>query len=253
MRLLLYSSVWWLLVAGRAAAQGTPPPVDFDPAKDLSTGVSQSTPPPVPAPAPDRNVRRLVEAEVKKEVEKALDQSYPAVDTWHPLTARQKFDVFLWSTYRPRTFAGAAVDAAFDKIQNDNSQYETGFRGVCQHYGIELATSETNVFFERFLIPTALKQDPRYFRNPNLPFMKRALYSMSRVVLTRSDSGHQTFNASYVLGGAASQALSDLYVPGQRQGMYPIADRLTFNLARDAGFNLLHEFWPDVRRKVFHR
>jgi hypothetical protein len=35
--------------------------------------------------------------------------------------------------------------------------------------------------------------------------------------------------------------------------MYPIADRLTFNLGRDAGFNLLHEFWPDVRRKVFHR
>jgi hypothetical protein len=194
-----------------------------------------------------------VKKEVEKEVGKALDQTDPAVDQWRPLTARQKFQVFLWSTYRPQTFAGAAVDAAFDKIQNDNSQYETGFRGVCQHYGIELSTSETNVFLERFLIPTVLKQDPRYFRNPNLPFVRRAFYSMSRVIVTRSDAGHQTFNASYVLGGAASQALSDLYVPGARQGMHPIADRLTFNLARDAGFNMIHEFWPDLRRKVFHR
>jgi hypothetical protein len=240
MRLVLHGFMVLLLAAGTAAAQGTPPPVDFDPSQDARISqASQPTPPPAPAPTPAQSMGSKVKSEVKKEMEKALDQTDPAADLWHPLTAGQKFHVFLWSTYRPRTFAGAAVDAAFDKLQNDNSQYETGFRGVCQHYGIELATSETDVFFERFLIPTALKQDPRYFREP--------------MVVTRSDSGHETFNASYVLGGAASQALSDLYVPGQRQGMHPIADRLTFNLARDAGFNLVHEFWPDIRRKVFHR
>jgi len=194
-----------------------------------------------------------VKEEVKKEVEKALAQNDPSVDQWRPLTAGQKFHVFLWSTYRPRTFAEAAVNTAFDRVQNDNAQYETGFPGVCQRYGIELATSETSVFFGRFLIPTVLRQDPRYFRNPDYPFMKRALYSVSRVIVTRSDRGHETFNASYVLGGAASQALSDLYVPGQQQGLHPIVHRLTFNMAQDAGFNLIHEFWPDLRRKVFHR
>jgi hypothetical protein len=35
--------------------------------------------------------------------------------------------------------------------------------------------------------------------------------------------------------------------------MWPIADRVTFDLVRDAGFNLLHEFWPDVRRKLFRK
>jgi hypothetical protein len=76
---------------------------------------------------------------------------------------------------------------------------------------------------------------------------------VSRVIVTRSNSGRQTFNASYVLAGVASQALSDLYVPGQQQGLRPITHRLTFNMAQDAGFNLIHEFWPDLRRKVFHR
>ena len=59
-----------------------------------------------------------------------------------------------------------------------------------------------------------------------------------------------TFNGSKILGGAASQALSDLYVPGQAQGLHPVIGRVVFNLARDAGFNLVHEFWPDVRKKL---
>lgn len=194
-----------------------------------------------------------VKKEVKKGIQQAIDQSDPAVVQWRPLTPAQKFHVFVTHTYAPSTFAGAAIDAAADRIENHNPGYAPGFTGALQRYGVELTTSETEVFFGKFLIPTLLRQDPRYFRNPNLPFLKRVAYSLSRVVITRNDAGHQTFNASYVLGSAASQALKDLYVPGHQQGLQPIADRLTFDLAIDAGFNLLHEFWPDIRRKLFHR
>ena len=191
---------------------------------------------------------------VKREVNHALMANpYPALDQWQPLTPREKFHVFVAHTYSPMTFANTGIDALKDKLRADDREYERGLMGLGQHYGINLATSETSVFFERFFFPTLLKQDPRYFRNPDLPFFKRALYSISRVVITRSDSGHVTFNASKVLGGATSQALSDLYVPGHAQGMGPIRDRVTFDLLRDAGMNLVHEFWPDMRRKVFHR
>ncbi|HZU29784.1 MAG TPA: hypothetical protein VFB79_01640, partial [Candidatus Angelobacter sp.] len=119
--------------------------------------------------------------------------------------------------------------------------------------GIELATSETDVFFERFLFPSLLKQDPRYFRNPDLPLFHRVLYSMSRVLFTRSDNGGETINGSRILGSAASRAIADLYVPGAQQGIRPIASCVTFTMARDAGMNLLHEFWPDLRHKFLHR
>jgi hypothetical protein len=76
---------------------------------------------------------------------------------------------------------------------------------------------------------------------------------MSRVLITRTDSGGQTFNSSRILSVAASRAVSDLYVPGERQGMHPIGACVSFTLLRDAGGNLLHEFWPDVRRKFLHR
>jgi hypothetical protein len=196
-----------------------------------------------------------VKALVKLQLKKAIDgRVYPDLENWRPLTTRQKFDVFVAHTYSPNTFLGAGIDAMkFSTIGHGNPEYEQGFMGFGQRYGINLATSETNVFFERFLFPAVLKQDPRYFRNPQLPFFRRTLYSISRVFLTQADSGHQTFNASKIAGGAASQAIADLYVPGERQGLHPIWGRVTFNLVRDAGLNMVHEFWPDIHRGLLHR
>jgi hypothetical protein len=193
---------------------------------------------------------------IKLQVNRAIDgKPYPSLNEWQPLTTRQKFDVFIHSTYSPRTFANAAIDEAADRAKGNhlNREYETGVRGVGQRYGINLATNETDVFFQRFLFPTLLKQDPRYFRNPDLPFFQRALYAMSRVLITRTDSGGQTFNSSRILSVAAARTVADLYVPGERQGMHPIASCVSFTLLRDAGMNLAHEFWPDLRRKFLHR
>lgn len=230
------------------AGQGSPP---VDPEQPQPPKAEISGTPPLPADAtPMQEMKKLVKREFNRAI---MGNSFPEIDRWQPLSPKEKFHVFVEHTYSPRTFANAGIDAIKDKIQSDDHEYETGPRGLGQHYGIELATSESDMFFERFLVPTLLKQDPRYFRNPELPFFRRALYSVSRVLITRADSGRDTFNASKVLGGAASQALSDLYVPGQRQGLGPIRDRVTFDLLRDAGVNLFHEFWPDLRRKVFHR
>ena len=205
---------------------------------------------PIPEPGAVAEVKKLVKREINQAI---MGKHYPELDQWQPLTPKEKFHIFVVHTYSPSTFAAAGIDAVRDKVQADDREYERGSAGLGQHYGIELATSESDVFFERFFFPTVLKQDPRYFRNPDLPFFRRVLYSVSRVIITRSDSGHTTFNASKVLGGAASQALSEWYVPGNAQGMAPIRDRVTFDLLRDAGFNLLHEFWPDIRHKLFHR
>jgi hypothetical protein len=193
---------------------------------------------------------------IKLQITRAIDgKPYPAVQEWRPLTTREKFDVFLHSTYAPRTFANAAIDEAMDRAKGKhlNSEYETGARGMAQRYGINLATAESEVFFQRFLFPTLLKQDPRYFRNPGLPFFQRALYAVSRVLITRTDDGGEAFNASRILSIGASRAVSDLYVPGERQGMHPVLGCVGFTMLRDAGENLLHEFWPDVRRKFLHR
>lgn len=252
MRCLVTSGLLFLLSVP-AVAQGTPPigPYQATEAKPevADSGGAEGTPP-ISTPSPIQQVTSMI----KQEVNKAIDQKpYPSRDNWRPLTPREKFQVFLKGTYSPRTFESTGVDALADTIRNNNPQYQPGFAGLGEHYAVELGTSETSVFFEEFLVPSILKQDPRYFRDPTLPFPQRALYSVTRVFITRTDKGEETFNASRIVGGAAAQALADLYVPGQQQGLHPITGRVTFDLVRDAGFNLLHEFWPDLRRKFLHR
>src|SRR6476620_7460553 len=237
-----------ILTCTLASAQAPP----LDPMESSSVATALAGSPPL---APSTRTQQM-KSMIKLQVNRAIDgKTAPSLNEWQPLTAREKFNVFLHSTYSPRTFANAAIDEAADRAKGKhlNREYETGFRGVGQRYGINLATNATDVFFQRFLFPTLLKQDPRYFRNPDLPFFQRALYAMSRVVITRTDNGGQTFNSSRILSIAASRAVADLYVPGERQGMNPIGACVSFTLLRDAGMNLAHEFWPDVRRKFLHR
>jgi hypothetical protein len=247
MKRLFHLSLLLIFAGALGSAEG--PQLD---AADSASLMVLAEAPLLPAPTPLQHMKYMV----KQQVNRAIDgKPYPSVTEWKPLTARQKFDVFLHSTYAPRTFANAAIDEAADRAKGKhlNREYETGVRGQGQAYGINLATNETDIFFQRFLFPTLLKQDPRYFRNPDLPFFQRALYAMSRVLITRTDSGGETVNSSRILSIAASRAVADLYVPGERQGMHPVATCVSFTLLRDAGMNLLHEFWPDARRKFLHR
>src|SRR5262249_28142017 len=140
---LLKISLAVVLACGVAAAQdslidGT----DLVPPSSLATtGASRATPQPM-----GMGKMKLL---IKQQVSKVIDGSYPSVTEWKPLTKREKFNVFLRSTYSPWTFANAAVDQVTDHVKGRqlSQEYETGFRGQAQRYGIALATTETDVFF----------------------------------------------------------------------------------------------------------
>jgi hypothetical protein len=234
-----------------AWAQGTPP---MDPAQIAQLQSTEANAKGAPPEPENSTTLHQITGMVRSRIRQAINgRDYPSLQNWAPLTTQEKFSRFLKHTYSGRTFAGAGIDALKDHVRNKNPEYETGIRGLGQHYGVDLGVNETSNFLEQFLVPSVLKQDPRYFRNPELPVGKRTFYSLSRVFVTKADNGHQTFNASYIIGGAMSQALADLYVPGEKQGFSPIVNRVTFDLVRDAGLNLMHEFWPDLRRKFLHR
>src|SRR5215469_7185323 len=97
----------------RVSAQGTPP---RDPQAPASPNSSQpgeepdGTPPPYGSATKMRHMKTMVKKELKKEVNKAIQQSAPPIEQWQPLTAGQKFRVFLKHTTSPYTFAGAAVN-----------------------------------------------------------------------------------------------------------------------------------------------
>lgn len=51
------------------------------------------------------------------------------------------------------------------------------------------------------------------------------------------------------MGTTSRVALSNLYHPGNERGFGPAASRVGISVLTDAGFDVLHEFWPEISRK----
>jgi len=167
-----------------------------------------------------------------------------------PLNTHQKFNVWLQRSYSPANLLAAGLDAAVWQATDDDPRgYGQGWGAYGARYGASLATAESTRFFQTFLLPSLLKQDPRYFRKRTGGFGNRFVYSISRVLVTRTDSGHQTLNASAIGGALGATALSNLYMPKVNQDGGSNAVQFGLSLANLAGWNVLNEFWPDIARK----
>jgi hypothetical protein len=171
-----------------------------------------------------------------------------------PLSAKQKFALFFRETTDPFTIISAAAGAALSQADNDDPKYGQGRGPYLERFGAAVADVTTQNFFSDAVLASLLHEDPRYFRRgPELPFWKRLGYSLSRVVLTRTDAGKPIFNYAGIGGMATGIALSNAYYPDRSVNGTEVAKRFGTSVVASALSNILPEFWPDIRQKVFHR
>jgi hypothetical protein len=102
-------------------------------------------------------------------------------------------------------------------------------------------------------MPALLHEDPRLFRLGTGGKWKRGIYAASRVLITRTDSGGEEFNISEIVGNMATAAISNLYYPPLNRSWDNTLEHFEINVLSDAGFNVLKEFYPDMRCKVLHK
>jgi hypothetical protein len=170
-----------------------------------------------------------------------------------PLTSRQKFQIFVQQTYSFYTVANTAFDAGWAQMTDDWPAYGQGMDGYGKRYGALLANHEAGSFFENFLFPSLLHQDPRYFRmGEGHRLFARIPYAASRVLVTPADSGHHTFNGSLLLGLLFVDSLTNVYYPRPQRGFGDTMSRFGGGVLSSAETNLLREFMPDMMR-VFHK
>ncbi len=172
---------------------------------------------------------------------------------YQPLSAGDKFQIFLRRTYSPYTFLGVAFDAGFAQLTDDWPGYGGGMNGFGKRYGALLADREAQTFFSTFLFASALRQDPRYFRmGDGHSLLRRAAYAATRVAVTRSDSGGSTPNSSLWLGTLLARSLTNAYYPREDRGFSDTMSRVGGSLLSTAQTNITREFLPDLVR-VFHK
>ncbi len=168
-----------------------------------------------------------------------------------PLTTREKFGVVTRGSFDYVQYPWYAFLAGISQAENSEPGFGQGAEGYAKRFGAYMADGTIENFMTGAILPSLLREDPRYFQSGHGGFWKRTGYAVSRIVVTRTDSGHSSFNFSEVVGSAMSAGISTY-------SYHPQGDRTLSNTASVWGTQVSYdtltvvvkEFWPDIRRKL---
>jgi hypothetical protein len=170
-----------------------------------------------------------------------------------PLTAKQKFNVAVRSSFDYFQYPWYAALAGISQAENSEPGYGQGAEGYAKRYGAAFADGTIENFMVNAVLPSVLRTDPRYYQLGKGSFWHRTGYSLSRLFITRTDSGHNTFNFAEIGGSGMAAAISTYsYHPDADKNFSNTATVWGTQVAYDALRIVLNEFWPDIRRK-FHK
>ena len=167
-----------------------------------------------------------------------------------PITAKQKFTIASKDSFDYPLIALGAAIAGMGQLANSDPSFGQGAAGFARRFGTSYADQAIGNIMTEGLFPTLLHEDPRYFRRGTGSKWSRAYYAATRVLVTRTDAGTLRFNYSEVLGNASAVAISNSYHPDGRTVEDNVL-KLGEQIGIDAASQVLKEFWPDLKRKLF--
>ena len=191
-----------------------------------------------------------------------------------PLTTAQKFKVVARGSFDKIEFPWYGILSGISQAENSEPGYGQGWEGYGKRYASAFADGTIENFMVGAVMPSILHQDPRFFQTSEGGFAHRAGYAVSRIFVTRSDSGHSQFNYSEIIGSALSAAIStNTYHPRSfiTTRYDPTTNSLTYvynassrtlpntlsvwgtQIGYDTITIVIKEFWPDIHRKMNHK
>jgi hypothetical protein len=168
-----------------------------------------------------------------------------------PISPRMKLTIAAKDSFDYPLLGLAAFLAGYGQLTNQNPSFGQGWAGYGRRVGVEYADQAIGNMMTEGFFPIMLHEDPRYFRRGYGPFWSRTWYAATRVFVTKTDAGGTRFNFSEIVGNATGTAISNAYTPDQRN----VGDNIETWWAQigiDSASQVLKEFWPDIKHKLFH-
>lgn len=185
--------------------------------------------------------------------------SAPTIFT--PLTPEQKMRRAAKSAFlSPGGYARVAFSSIMTQWKEDSQPQKSTEDEVADgasRFAINFGRRATRSLLGGGVFPVLFRQDPRYERaEEGAGAGRRAAHAVSRVFVTRGDSGRHQPNVSNWAGSLSSSALSNLWersTPGHdRIGTDATFKRFAKSFVWDSVNNVVREFWPDIK-KIFKR
>jgi len=162
-------------------------------------------------------------------------------DLW--LATQDTFD------YSDFIFVGAL--AGIDMAGKSQPTFGQGAEGFGKYYWHVFADTGIENYMAEAIVPAVTREDPRYYTMGRGGFPKRAGYALSRLFITRTNSGKNTFNLSEIVGAGGAAGIGNAYYPAEANPWVKTYQRWGTQVGLDGVFNVVKEFWPDINRAVF--
>jgi hypothetical protein len=160
-----------------------------------------------------------------------------------PLAARQKFELAWKTAVDPVTILLNGAFAGVEQAQNHFRGYGQGAEGYAKRFGAGYADTVTSTFIGGAILPSLLKQDPRYFYKGSGSTRSRTMYAVANAVICKGDNGRWQPNYSGILGNLAAGGISNLYYPADdRNGAALTFENAGIGIAATAVANIFQEF-----------
>jgi hypothetical protein len=160
-----------------------------------------------------------------------------------PLVPKQKFELAWKSTIAPFTFVGVTALAGVQQATNAFEGYGQGAQGYAKRFGAAYANVVAGTFIGSAILPSLLKQDPRYFYKGTGSTRARFLYALASPIVCKGDNKRWQANYSGILGSFATGGISYLYYPkGDRDATQLVLQNAAIRVAESAFSNVLQEF-----------
>jgi hypothetical protein len=168
-----------------------------------------------------------------------------------PLSTKEKFKVVTKGSFDYIQIPWYGFLAGISQAEDSEEGYGQGAAGYGKRFGAYFADGTIENYMTGAVLPTLLRQDPRYFQSGKGSFLHRTGYSVSRIFVTRGDNGRQQFNYSEIVGSALSAGISTYsYHPGGDRNLPNALSVWATQMGYDTITLAVKEFWPDIRRKI---
>jgi hypothetical protein len=169
-----------------------------------------------------------------------------------PLSLGQKFWLATQDSFDYSAFVSAGIISGVSQANNSYPEFGHGGRAFGRYYWHAVADQAVGNYMTEAIVPSLTREDPRYYTLGHGGLFKRTGYAVSRLLVTRTDSGGRTLNLSEIVGNGAGAGISDTYYPSRERTWTKTGQKWLTQIALDGVFNILKEFWPDINQSIFH-
>jgi hypothetical protein len=206
------------------------------------------------APAPQARPDDQRESQTKRIL--GIVPNFRSVSTDETLPAQSVKEKFITASEDSFDYSSIfipAVLAGYSMATDATPEFHQGAAGYGRYFWHAAVDQTSENYMVEFVVPSIAHEDTRFYTLARGGFLKRSGYALSRVAVTRSDSGTEVFNLGEIVGAGASAGLSSLYYPSRERSFGNTGREWSLDVGIDAAAFVFKEFWPDINHRLFNR